>query len=59
MKYKVVKNDRSIDEQYFIMRKKNFFTRWKFLRNELGLISFWRSEKSAQKYVEQLIKNNQ
>ena len=58
MKYMVVKNDRSHEEQYFVMRKKNWYTRWKYVRNELGLISFWTTESAAKRYIEQQLKTN-
>lgn len=53
MKFKVVRNERSFEEQYFVLYKKNWFTRWKYVKNDLGLISHWMCEKSAQRYIEQ------
>lgn len=53
MKFKIIKNHRSLNEQYFVLYKKNFFTRWKYVKNSLGLISHWNILRSAEIFVEQ------
>lgn len=53
MKYKIVKNECSFEDQYFVLYKKNWFYRWKYVKNPLGLISHWMTKNGAEIFIKQ------
>jgi hypothetical protein len=40
-------------EEYYVLYKKNFFTRWKYVRNNTKIITFWKTKKGAESYIHQ------
>ena len=53
MRFKVEKNTKSLRTEYFVLYKKNFFSRWKYAKNRLGLISYWGTKEGAEVYINQ------
>jgi len=53
MKFKIEKNIRSYKDQYFVLYKKNFLTRWKYIRTRCGVVGHWETKKGAETYINQ------
>lgn len=53
MKYKIVENTRSVNPEFYVLYKKNFFTSWRYVKNRKGLISFWGTKKGAETFIHQ------
>lgn len=53
MKYKIEKNTRSLQTEYFVMYKKNPFSRWRYVKNKFGLTSHWISMRGAEVFIRQ------
>lgn len=53
MRYKIVENTKPIKPEFYVLYKKNFFSRWIYVKNQLGLITYWDTKKSAEIFIQQ------
>lgn len=53
MKYKIEKTNKWYVDEYYVLCKKNFFARWKYVRNNSKIITYWKTKKGAEVYIHQ------
>ena len=53
MRYKIVENTKPIKPEFYVLYKKNFFTRWIYVKNKAGLITYWGTKKGAETFIHQ------
>lgn len=50
MKYTIEKGQE--EKKFYVLYKKNWFSRWKYVRNKSNKVWEWKTEKGAKNYID-------